>query len=77
MRNPFKKFLAVILIFLAVFALQQPLKAYGDSTVVITPTGKKYHRIGCRTVRRRYTKLTVAQAKKRGYKPCKVCVPPR
>ena len=44
--------------------------------VVITPKGKKYHYASCRTVRGRYTVLTVAQARKRGYKPCKVCSPP-
>ena len=44
--------------------------------VVITPKGKKYHYAGCRTVKGKYTVLTVAQARKRGYKPCKVCSPP-
>ncbi|MBQ7734256.1 MAG: hypothetical protein IJT58_09595 [Synergistaceae bacterium] len=77
MRNPFRKFLAGILIILAVFAIQPPIRAYGGDIVVITPTGKKYHRMGCRTVRKSYKQLTVSQAQKRGYKPCKVCVPPR
>ena len=50
--------------------------AKGSGNVVITPKGKKYHYSWCRTVRGSYTALTVAQARKRGYKPCKVCSPP-
>lgn len=46
------------------------------NTVVVTPRGKKYHEPTCRTVRGSYKSLTVAQARKRGYTPCKVCNPP-
>ena len=46
------------------------------NTVVVTPKGKKYHKPDCRTVRGSSRILTVAQARKRGYTPCKVCVPP-
>lgn len=46
------------------------------NTVVVTPRGKKYHDPTCRTVRGSYKTLTVAQARKRGYTPCKVCNPP-
>ena len=46
------------------------------NSVVITPKGKKYHYEWCRTVRGSYKTLTIKQAKKRGYKPCGVCVPP-
>ena len=44
--------------------------------VVVTPKGKKYHYAGCRTVKKKYRTLTVAQARRQGYKPCKVCNPP-
>jgi|GEM_PF-4351076 len=46
------------------------------NAVVVTPKGKKYHKPDCRTVRGSSRTLTVAQARKRGYTPCKVCVPP-
>ena len=49
---------------------------YSGTRVVITPKGRKYHYASCRTVKGRYTTLTVAQARKRGYTPCKVCSPP-
>ncbi len=45
-------------------------------SVVVTPKGKKYHYADCRTVKKKYRVLTVAQARKQGYKPCKVCNPP-
>ena len=45
-------------------------------SVVVTPKGKKYHYADCRTVKGKYRTLTVAQARKQGYKPCKVCNPP-
>lgn len=45
-------------------------------SVVVTPEGKKYHYADCRTVKKKYRVLTVAQARKQGYKPCKVCNPP-
>lgn len=44
--------------------------------VVVTRKGKKYHLAGCRTVKGKYRVLTVAQARKQGYTPCKVCDPP-
>lgn len=48
-----------------------------EKTVVVTPTGEKYHRVGCRTLWRSktLTELTVAQAIARGYGACKVCAP--
>ena len=44
--------------------------------VVVTRKGKKYHYAGCRTVKGKYRVLTAAQARKQGYRPCKVCDPP-
>ncbi|MGI6736319.1 MAG: ComEC/Rec2 family competence protein [Anaerovoracaceae bacterium] len=43
--------------------------------VYITPSGSKYHKRSCPTLSRsrHLTKLTRAQAKRKGYKACKVC----
>ncbi len=41
--------------------------------VVITAKGKKYHKPGCRTVKKTYKILTVEEARSKGYTPCKVC----
>ena len=46
------------------------------NTVVVTSKGKKYHEANCRTVKGSSRTMTIAQAKKRGYTPCKVCSPP-
>ena len=45
------------------------------SLVAITAKGKKYHRPDCRTVKQVMRKLTVDEARKLGYSPCKVCKP--
>lgn len=45
--------------------------------VYITPTGKKYHLANCRTIKGESTRITLEEAKKRGYEPCGVCNPPR
>ncbi len=49
----------------------------GDETVVITPSGSKYHRSGCRTLSRSksLTETTKSQAAAQGYSPCAVCNP--
>lgn len=49
----------------------------GDETVVITPSGSKYHRPGCRTLSRSksLTEMTKSQAQANGYTPCGVCNP--
>ena len=45
-----------------------------SSTVYITKTGKKYHRLSCRTLRS-VIKTTLKDAQARGYTACKVCCP--
>ena len=45
--------------------------------VYITNTGKKYHRAGCRYLAHSKHKVRLKWAKSHGYKPCKVCKPPR
>jgi len=44
--------------------------------VYITKTGKKYHRWDCRYLRKSSIPISLTEAKRRGYKPCKVCKPP-
>jgi hypothetical protein len=44
--------------------------------VYITRTGKKYHRAGCRYLKKSKIPITLKEAKRRGYTPCKVCKPP-
>lgn len=48
-----------------------------EKTVVITPSGKKYHNRGCRTLKKSksLTELTVSEAQAQGYEACKVCNP--
>lgn len=43
--------------------------------LVITMTGKKYHRSNCRTVKQVKQKVTAQQAQNLGYTACKVCKP--
>lgn len=45
------------------------------SGLVITMTGKKYHRAGCRTVKQVKQSVTAEQAQSMGYTACKVCKP--
>jgi len=47
-----------------------------EKVVYITKTGKKYHRLGCRYLRKSCIPISLTEAKRRGYTPCKVCKPP-
>jgi hypothetical protein len=52
--------------------------AAAKETVYVTDGGKKYHRVGCRSVKKRgKVALTVKQAREQGYTPCSVCDPPQ
>jgi hypothetical protein len=46
-----------------------------EITVYITRTGQKYHRAGCRSLRKSMIPVSLSEAKKR-YLPCSVCSPP-
>ena len=48
-----------------------------DPTVYITSTGKKYHVLGCRYLKSGRKAIKLSEAVSKGYKPCKVCHPPR
>jgi hypothetical protein len=45
--------------------------------VYIADTGTKYHRQTCRTLHHSKHKVALSGAKSHGYKPCKLCSPPR
>lgn len=44
-------------------------------TVYVTDTGEKYHRAGCRYLRRSSNPISLSAARQ-GYSPCSVCDPP-
>lgn len=45
-------------------------------TVYITRTGIRYHRDGCRSLRRSRIPVSLQEAIRRGYTPCRICRPP-
>lgn len=57
--------------------IQQQQAPPQEQTVMIAPTGSKYHRPGCRTLSRSksLTEMSESQARAQGYEPCKVCKP--
>jgi len=46
-----------------------------EKTVYITKTGKKYHRLGCRYLRKSCIPISLTEAKQRGHTACSVCRP--
>jgi len=50
--------------------------AGGAGAVFITRTGECYHRAGCPYLSHSRIRISLAEAKARGYRPCKVCRPP-
>ena len=46
-----------------------------SASVYITNTGKKYHRAGCKCLRKSSHKISKSKAISRGYTACKVCKP--
>jgi hypothetical protein len=55
-------------------ATMQPMST---TYVYITNTGKKYHRAGCRYLKKSKIKKTLKWVKSHGYTACKVCKPPK
>ncbi|AEE97681.1 MBL fold metallo-hydrolase [Mahella australiensis] len=53
----------------------QPSK--NDVTVYITDSGEKYHKDGCRYLKKSKIPIKLSEAKAKGYTPCKVCGPPQ
>ena len=48
-----------------------------ETMVHITAPGKKYHRAGCRTLKKSDTEVTLDEAKSMGLSPCGICNPPQ
>jgi hypothetical protein len=48
-----------------------------EVTVYITDTGARYHLATCRYLRSSKHPISLREAKRLGYTPCKVCQPPR
>lgn len=48
-----------------------------ETMVHITATGKKYHRAGCRTLKKSDAEVTLDEAKSMGLSPCGICNPPQ
>jgi competence protein ComEC len=48
----------------------------GGTTVYVTNMGRKYHNAGCRYLKNSKIAISLKEAKKQGYEPCKVCNPP-
>jgi hypothetical protein len=46
-----------------------------ERTVIITQSGKRYHMESCRTLKASRIKISISEAKQRGYTPCGVCKP--
>lgn len=46
-----------------------------EKTVYITKTGEKYHRSGCKYLRKSKISISLSSAKSRGYTPCSICNP--
>jgi hypothetical protein len=53
----------------------RPTVNTNEITVYITPSGNKYHRINCRTIRGSKTAISVTDARNRGYGACQICRP--
>jgi beta-lactamase superfamily II metal-dependent hydrolase len=48
----------------------------GDPIVYITNTGECYHLWGCRCLAHSHIAMRLSEAKRLGYRPCKICHPP-
>lgn len=46
-----------------------------SATLYVTKTGKRYHRSACRFLSVSKSPITLEDAKRRGYTPCKTCKP--
>lgn len=59
----------------AVAAEPDPQRDESTITVYVTDTGERYHRGSCMHLRRSKHAVSLKEAKRRGYTPCKVCRP--
>lgn len=70
-----KTILLLALIGTLLIMADEQIVADSVRTVWITPTGKKYHRENCRTIRDKKQEISLEEAEQRKYEPCKVCDP--
>jgi hypothetical protein len=61
----------------ASYAETDPQRDESKITVYVTRTGERYHRASCQHLRRSSIPMSLSEAKRAGYTPCKVCRPPR
>lgn len=62
----------VLFLLVAVIVFAAP----GSTLVFITRTGAKYHRESCPSLAKSKIEISIEDAVKRGYEPCKMCIPP-
>lgn len=55
----------------------EPQRDESSITVYVTDTGERYHRADCQYLRYSKHAVSLKEAKRQGYTPCKVCRPPR
>ena len=76
MKHLFRLFIIITFLTIPVFAQEPQLEP--EQTVYITASGEgqRYHLEECRTLRNSEKReMTIEEAKKRGYTPCRVCKP--
>jgi methylphosphotriester-DNA--protein-cysteine methyltransferase len=61
--------IAILSAFASAYAVDDPM-------VYCTEKGKSYHKKNC-TLKHGSKGMKLSEAKKKGYKPCKVCKPPK
>ena len=72
----------IFILLICLFLLSSPLLSppasadNGNTTVYVTQTGYAYHRSGCYHLKSRIP-MTLREAVRSGYSPCKDCKPPR
>ena len=64
-----------IITFMTILTIIISSNVIAENIVYITKTGKKYHIKNCRTIKEEAYKISLSEAKYRGYTPCKVCKP--
>ncbi len=78
-RNPVATIVMVTLVLVLELVAIAPMVATAqtaETIVYITETGKKYHRSDCRTLGQSKIPISLEEAVKQGYEPCKICNPP-
>lgn len=72
-----KKARRIASLFLVFLIVAASIANAASITVYVTNTGEKYHRGTCRYLRQSKIAISLDDAIKFGYEPCKVCKPPQ